>query len=319
MRDFPDLGVADDGVDLARPDLGDIDLGGGDPGADLGPRDLGMDLGPPDLGMTDLGADLGPPDLGTDLGPPDLGCAIGATRPCATTCGTTGTSTCAPSGTFGACMPPPEVCNGRDENCDGVLDDGLRVQTFEAPFAELTAAQPACATPTSGLDVCLTSAHRWCAARDTACFLGGAGIVAAGMGTSRVHCIARASATLLDPTFAEVTEATGIGVDASVMGSRVAQSAAHRFCGARGFATGIGPVEHAGGRMQILCMTSAMAAAVSVARGEAAGFGCDPAVDPGAIACATASDAACRARGFAAGFGPVEWNTEVFFAVCMRP
>jgi hypothetical protein len=58
----------------------------------------------------------------------DGACTAGATRPCATSCGSTGTETCA-SGAWGACAPPAEVCNLADDDCSGSCDDilGCRV------------------------------------------------------------------------------------------------------------------------------------------------------------------------------------------------
>ncbi|WP_206607048.1 MULTISPECIES: MopE-related protein [Sandaracinus] len=58
-------------------------------------------------------------------GAPDDGftCVPGSTRTCATNCGTTGVSTCTNGCEWGACTPPPEVCNGRDDNCTGGCDE----------------------------------------------------------------------------------------------------------------------------------------------------------------------------------------------------
>jgi len=55
----------------------------------------------------------------------DLPCAAGATGPCTTSCGTTGAHTCTASCNWGACVPPAEVCNGVDDDCDAVVDEGF--------------------------------------------------------------------------------------------------------------------------------------------------------------------------------------------------
>ncbi len=54
-----------------------------------------------------------------------FGCCAGSTASCATTCGSTGTLTCTAGCTPGAtCTPPAEVCNGVDDDCDTVVDEG---------------------------------------------------------------------------------------------------------------------------------------------------------------------------------------------------
>jgi hypothetical protein len=51
-------------------------------------------------------------------------CETGESRVCATTCGNQGVQVCI-GGQFGAtCTPPVEVCNQKDDNCDGQVDEG---------------------------------------------------------------------------------------------------------------------------------------------------------------------------------------------------
>ncbi len=52
-------------------------------------------------------------------------CVRGATTSCTTTCGSTGTDTCAADCTAGACTAPAETCNGTDDDCDGMTDEGF--------------------------------------------------------------------------------------------------------------------------------------------------------------------------------------------------
>src|SRR5688500_8090107 len=51
-------------------------------------------------------------------------CVRGSTTSCATACGSTGTQTCGPTCTLGACVPPVEACHGADDDCDGMADEG---------------------------------------------------------------------------------------------------------------------------------------------------------------------------------------------------
>jgi|GEM_PF-1958046 len=56
-------------------------------------------------------------------------CVLGETQPCQTSCDvegrTSGRSTCEAGCSYGECVPPAEVCNGLDDNCDGVVDEGF--------------------------------------------------------------------------------------------------------------------------------------------------------------------------------------------------
>ena len=53
-------------------------------------------------------------------------CCRGETQFCATTCGTSGMISCTSTCMWSACLPPPEICNGSDDDCDGACDN-----TFE--------------------------------------------------------------------------------------------------------------------------------------------------------------------------------------------
>jgi len=135
-------------MDLAGPDVGDpgivTDVPAGDPGVptDLTGRDLeadetptggdeGQDTGRPEDLPSDPGTDgPHPEDLGTDLPPdlpPDLAGDTGCLEECRVqnafgTC--TGQQRCGEPETCTAAVPAEEQCNGLDDNCDGVTDEG---------------------------------------------------------------------------------------------------------------------------------------------------------------------------------------------------
>ncbi len=52
-------------------------------------------------------------------------CVPGTSTACTTTCGSASTRTCSAACAPGACTPPAERCNGRDDDCDGTADNGF--------------------------------------------------------------------------------------------------------------------------------------------------------------------------------------------------
>ncbi|MFH1435342.1 MAG: hypothetical protein ABIJ56_06465 [Pseudomonadota bacterium] len=57
---------------------------------------------------------------------PDNGfaCVLGSFRTCTTGCSSTGTRECIGGCVWDSCVPPEEVCNGADDDCDTLCDDG---------------------------------------------------------------------------------------------------------------------------------------------------------------------------------------------------
>lgn len=56
-------------------------------------------------------------------GPVAYECDLGDEEECVTECGSIGIQTCGK--TWGPCIPPAEICNGTDDDCNGLVDDGL--------------------------------------------------------------------------------------------------------------------------------------------------------------------------------------------------
>ncbi len=86
-------------------------------------------------------------------------CTRGASIACPTSCGSSGSQVCAADGhSYGACMPPSESCNGRDDDCDGIIDDGCAV----APVCTAGVSQP-CSTScgSTGNQICALDGHSW--------------------------------------------------------------------------------------------------------------------------------------------------------------
>ena len=62
-------------------------------------------------------------------------CALGELVECSTECGSLGTAPCTAECQVAAeCLPPAEVCNGADDDCDGVVDEGLLTARVASAF-----------------------------------------------------------------------------------------------------------------------------------------------------------------------------------------
>ncbi len=57
---------------------------------------------------------------------PGPSCTAGSSQPCVTECSTVGAQQCDTAGNWGACIPPQEECNNKDDDCDGETDEGLQ-------------------------------------------------------------------------------------------------------------------------------------------------------------------------------------------------
>ncbi len=67
-------------------------------------------------------------------------CCWGQREPCVTACDTSGMRTCS-SCSWGECEPPMEVCNGTDDDCDGLTDEGY--EAYQCPLTSAVFADPA--------------------------------------------------------------------------------------------------------------------------------------------------------------------------------
>jgi len=66
---------------------------------------------------------------------PQMQCGLGEIVACSTECGTLGTAQCtAECRVAPECLPPIEACNGVDDDCDGVTDEGLLTATIASAF-----------------------------------------------------------------------------------------------------------------------------------------------------------------------------------------
>ena len=104
------------GVCVPDQDAGDV--------LDVPPADV------PAEAEAEVGADA---DAEIDVGPacgngvvdPGEECDGTVVETCTTTCGSLGSRRCGADCAWTECQPPPETCNGADDDCDGTCDDGF--------------------------------------------------------------------------------------------------------------------------------------------------------------------------------------------------
>jgi hypothetical protein len=255
-----------------------------------------------------------------DAGAPAFDAALCAeleTRACETMCSNQGTETCS-GGMFGACVPPVESCNRVDDDCDMQIDEGVQVQIFDpVPIAELRSAHSRCDGPYASLVNCMSAAKRWCARHALACFNGGAGHLQATETGARVACFGSRAVERMT-TFGELSAASGFSISERNAGTRLAQSAANRYCRSLSYEAGMGPVEFSNPNVWVTCLPSELAAQTTIALSKLLGRGCNPDANAGTLGCQSAADLECRELGYRGGYGPVEWNNEISMIVCFR-
>ncbi len=151
VTSFGDYEVVDDGgtadgtmMDGTTEDADPPPDDAGPPPEDGGTDAPVEDTGPPPM---DGGMDAGD-DAGTSLcGTPMAECVAGTVNvECTTSCGTMGMGTCTAEcrqASGDACVPPAEICDGLDNNCDGMVDeegDGVTWRSTSRLMTEVSSA-----------------------------------------------------------------------------------------------------------------------------------------------------------------------------------
>jgi hypothetical protein len=244
-------------------------------------------------------------------------CTATEMRACDSACSTRGTATCS-GGVLGPCVPPAESCNRADDDCDTRIDEGFQVRIFDpVPMSELSAAISICNGPNASIVGCMSAAKRWCTRHAWGCFNGGAGHLQATATGARIACFGHRAIERMT-TYGEISAASGFAISERNVGTRLAQSAANRYCRTLSYEAGLGPVEFSGSDVWVTCLPSDLAAYTTIAIGEMLGRNCNPDSNPNTLACQSAADLECRDLGFQGGYGPVEWNESISVIICFR-
>jgi hypothetical protein len=212
---------------------------------------------------------------------------------------------------------PSEVCNGVDDTCDGVVDEGFRASGIGTTYGALQGFHAPCdgAGQRIGPD-CNAAIHRFCSARG--CTNSGFGPVENSGGNASVVCVQGSVITTSYTTlrtFHAPCDGAGqrIGPDCN--------AAINRFCADRGFVAGYGPVENSGDTAIVTCVRAPSARTYMTTYTILRGLhpGCDGTGQRLGPECNAAINRFCGARGHVGGFGPLENSGDAALVACVTP
>ena len=266
-------------------------------------------------------------------------CSVGQTRPCYTgpqgTSGVglckPGTQSCASDGTWGTTcagqvLPQTEVCNGMDDDCNGIVDDIPRTDFEHLAYTTATTEDPLCtATDDTQWLHCNMAIEKFCKAQG--CRTSGFGYVELGATDGDVSCLSNEPATeALTADLAMYGTCPGVGTTYANISDRFAcQQAIDGYCRSKGYVSGFGPVGSAStNSWTVVCVHSGHATAVVTTYTALAQVfsGCSgptsPSTAPGG--CLAAAKRFCQGQGHVSGFGPVSNGTNnATTVVCLDP
>ncbi|MCA9602604.1 MAG: hypothetical protein KC417_11290, partial [Myxococcales bacterium] len=174
------------------------------------------------------------------------------TQACQTACGS-GVQTCS-GGQYGACsapQPSTEVLDGKDNDCDGKVDEGFWVKAHKVTWATLKGFNNGCDSAFSGYANCTAVADAWCRGQG---YIGGYGPIDwddGGTTGAWLVCIGGGGgAKRIAGTVAQ------LGLNATTVRQRGAQQQAKQWCQDRGYPLVVGPVAWSGNNVDIdiLCL-----------------------------------------------------------------
>ena len=214
-------------------------------------------------------------------------------------------------------VPAAEACNGQDDDCDGVTDNGFRAVVSGPGYGVLRTHHDTCDGAGQRLGPgCNAAIHRFCVAQG--CTTSGFGPVENSGDSAAVTCVAGG-------TDRQVSFAALAGIQPACDGAAQrlgpeCNSAIHRYCRSEGFESGFGPIESGPDAVTVTCVPGASAQVVETSYGALSGVhgGCNQANFIGSD-CNAAIHRFCAANGGVSGFGPVEHSGDTAVVVCVRP
>jgi hypothetical protein len=261
-------------------------------------RGCELRLPDPDAGIPDV------PDAWTPEIDAAGDCIEGTQLACSTDCGTVGVAQCV-LGSVGACTPPPEACNGIDDDCNGATDDGFTCSPGAREACTTSCGSEGTHDCESGCDwgPCVPSAAERCNGADEDCD----GTIDEGFRAS-VHLSTYGSLATHSPGCDGFTERFGA----------FCNTAFHRECRALGcYTSGFGPGENDGDISNGTCVVGDVLEVPYTTLSSLIGP-CDGVGETYSLGCNAAISRYCGMNGYTTGFGPVEFSGGIATITCLR-
>ncbi len=223
------------------------------------------------------------------------------------------------AGNCGACgANPPEVCDGDDDDCDGVADDGLRASMqLNIATPELMMLNASCTIGNEASVACRNAANDYCASHSS-CTTNGFGPAFASPGLVHVLCVQATRREVF--TVAELTAADN-GCVPNMPNIIACNRAVHLRCQSRGHVSGYAvsadPVN-----VQATCFDASRAVRFSMRYSDIRAFDsdCDGTRERVGAHCNAAIHRKCQMLGmFAGGYGPITSAGDDLDAYCVTP
>jgi len=236
--------------------------------------------------------------------PEGLPCVGDAVVMCATSCGSIGTRACTGS-VFGPCTAPSEECNGRDDDCDGSVDEAIATRACSTACG---AGEERCEGGAWGGCTATSPSPEICNGADDDC-------------DSRID--EGIQAVVYDPVpMAELT-ARHPGCTGPSAPIDNCMSASSRWCNAQAsgcFDVGAGLLQAVPDAARVACFTRVAALHdVSYAEVSAASRLTVNSTTVRSRVAQAAVNRYCRSLSMAAGIGPVEWSDGRMTLFCLPP
>jgi hypothetical protein len=217
-----------------------------------------------------------------------------------------------------ACTPAVESLDGKDNDCDGQIDNGFWATVLTTPQATLAARDPKCsdaAAVNANAYECQLAARRECQARGYA-----AGFRPSEVDTTNVGFTCVADVHLISAvSYAELTTYIP-NCNAASAFDTPCFAAIKRYCQNKGFKTGIGPFNvDTNASIDLLCTDHAGYVGTTIDQLHTMVPGCNiPTSKASDFSCFHAYHRYCQSLGWDSGWGPVEFDGTNVYMACLN-